>query len=455
MPIDIKLLREDQGGNPELVRESQRKRCANVGLVDEVIALDQEWRKTRFNFDNLAKEFNALNKVIAEKKKASKGQDPCEEEVAKSKDLSNQMEDIKKTEAEILVQVNKKLATIGNIVDDSVPVSDNEDNNAVVRTWGTPSSIVVNGTPGALHHNEVLALLDGYEPERGVKVAGHRAYFLKGAGVLLNQALINYGISFLGARGYTPLQPPYFMNKEVMAETAQLSQFDEELYKVIGDDEKYLIATAEQPISALHRGEWLDETDLPYMYAGISPCFRKEAGSHGKDTWGIFRVHQFEKVEQFIVCAPEKSVELQEQMIRCAEEFYQSLELPYRVINIVSGALNDAAAKKYDLEAWFPGYGTFRELVSCSNCTDYQSRAMEIRCGQKKQGEREKRYCHMLNATLCATERTICCILENYQTPEGLRVPRVLVPFMGGVEFIPYKNKWEPKAEEKKAPAKK
>ncbi|CAE7724151.1 unnamed protein product, partial [Symbiodinium microadriaticum] len=175
-------------------------------------------------------------------------------------------------------------------------------------------------------------------------------------------------------------------------------------------------------------------------YSGVSTCFRKEAGSHGKDTWGIFRVHQFEKVEQFAIVEGdlEKSRAMQEEMSRCAEEFYQSLGFPYRVINIVTGALNNAAVRKFDIECWFPGYNAYRELVSCSNCTDYQSRAMEIRCGVKKLGDREKKYVHMLNSTLCATGRAICCLLETYQEPDGVRVPDVLVPFMGGITFLPF-----------------
>jgi len=254
--------------------------------------------------------------------------------------------------------------------------------------------------------------------------------------------LIQYGLQFLFKRKYTPIQPPFFMKKSVMAETAQLADFDDQLYKVTGnkdDEDMYLIATSEQPISALYRQEWLQPTELPIKYAGFSSCFRKEAGAHGKDTWGIFRIHQFEKIEQFAITTPENSWAEHEDMIKCSEEFYQSLKLPYRVINIVSGALNDAAAKKYDLEAWFPGYGTFRELVSCSNCTDYQSRALDvkIRALNKKEADKENKFVHMLNGTLCATERTLCCILENYQTKEGIKVPDVLVPFVG-VDFIPY-----------------
>lgn len=213
------------------------------------------------------------------------------------------------------------------------------------------------------------------------------------------------------------------MRRDYMAKTAQLEQFDEELYKVTEDEkhresDKYLIATSEQPLSALHDGEWLQSNDLPIRYAGYSTCYRKEAGAHGKDAWGIFRVHQFEKIEQFVLTKPESSWQAFDEMIGISEEFYQSLQIPYQVVAIVSGALNNAAAKKYDLEAWFPFQSEFKELVSCSNCTDYQSRALEIRYGAKQMTEVRKKYVHALNSTLCATERALCCILENYQTDE-------------------------------------
>jgi len=241
--------------------------------------------------------------------------------------------------------------------------------------------------------------------ERGTKISGHRGFFLTDNGVDLNQALINYGLDFLRKRGYKKIQTPFMMRKDMMSKTAQLDQFDEELYKVTGDeDDKYLIATSEQPISAFHSDEWFDrpEQQLPIKYAGYSTCFRKEAGSHGKDTWGIFRVHQFEKIEQvctlllvamlyrpfdsissslssplptsyqFCITDPASSWDMLDTMLGNSEAFYQSLGLPYQVVAIVSGALNNAAAMKYDLEAWFPFQGEYKELVSCSNCTDYR-----------------------------------------------------------------------------------
>lgn len=364
-------------------------------------------------------------------------------------ELIKEKEAIAKKKAEYIVKeqeadkaLRAKVNLVGNIVHPSVPVSNDEENNELIRKW-VPEGVEVSAEKkAALSHHEVLTRLDGYDPERGAKISGHRGYFLKTVGLFLNQALINYGLDFLVKKGYTALQAPVMMNKEVMAKTAQLSQFDEELYKVMdGSDEKYLIATSEQPISAYHSGEWFEQPaeQLPKRYAGYSSCFRREAGSHGKDAWGIFRVHAFEKIEQFCLTEPDQSWDEFEKMIGYAEEFYKSLKIPYRVVAIVSGELNNAAAKKYDLEAWFPFQAEYKELVSCSNCTDYQARNLEIRCGIKKMNETEKKYVHCLNSTLCATERALCCILENYQTEDGLKVPEVLRKYIPGEpEFIPY-----------------
>ena len=361
--------------------------------------------------------------------------------------MLKQKEELQKAKEKLIAEAKEgeaswkaKLSSLGNIVHTSVPTSMDEDNNEVIRTYYHNDVEPVKRTD-ILSHHEVLQRLDGYDQERGANVAGHRGYFLTGVGVDLNLAMINYGLSFLARRGYKKLMTPFFMKKDVMARTAQLSQFDEELYKVTGDGEdKYLIATSEQPISAFHANEWFEKPaeQLPLKYAGYSTCFRKEAGAHGKDTWGIFRVHQFEKIEQFVLTDPEKSWEMFDDMIGHSEEFFKSLGLSYRVVAIVSGALNNAAAKKYDLEAWFPYQGEYKELVSCSNCTDYQSRRLEIRCGVKKMSDREKKYVHCLNSTLCATERAICGLLETWQREDGLEVPPPLVPYMDGRTFIPY-----------------
>merc|ERR1711934_806694 len=275
-----------------------------------------------------------------------------------------------------------------------------------------------------------------------------------GPAVFLQQGLIQLALQVLYTKGYSPLYTPFFMKKEVMKEVAQLSQFDDELYTVVGKgsevegdktvSEKYLIATSEQPIAAFHRDEWISEKQLPIKYAGISSCFRQEVGSHGRDTRGIFRVHQFEKVEQFVICSPheDESWKLMDEMINNAENFCKLLNIPYRIVCIVSGALNNAASKKLDLEAWFPGGGAFRELVSCSNCLEYQARRLRVRYGQTKKMNQSTEYCHMLNGTMCAVTRVICVLLELNQTETGIKVPEILKPWMPKKweEEIPFVN---------------
>ncbi|KAF8246944.1 serine-tRNA ligase [Wilcoxina mikolae CBS 423.85] len=435
--LDVFSFIEERGGNPEAIRESQRRRHASVEIVDEIIQMWNDCKEARYAVTMKGRDANAVQKEIGLKKKAK---EDASELLAKKIQLEAEKKELEAIADAKEKEMNKKLGTIGNIVHDSVPISDNEDNNELIRTWA-PEGVKVEKRD-VLSHHDVLARLDGYEPERGVKVVGHRGYFLKQWGVFLNQALINYGLEFLSSKGYTPLQTPQFMLKDMMAKTAQLEQFDEELYKVVDGDasnDKYLIATSEQPISALHADEWFQNKQLPVRYAGYSTCYRREAGAHGKDAWGIFRVHQFEKVEQFVITEPEKSWEAFDEMIGFSEEFYKSLGIPYRVVAIVSGALNNAAAKKYDLEAWFPFQGEYKELVSCSNCTDYQSRNLDIRYGAVSQTDSIKKYVHCLNSTLCATERALCCIMENYQTEEGFNVPEPLRKYLPGApEFIPF-----------------
>ena len=408
-----------------------------------MIAADATWRDKRWELDNVNSEFNKANKAVSKLKVAK---EDATEAIAAVQAIKERMATIAEEEKAAEAAVHALLCKIGNLVHDSVPVSDDEENNVVYRSFGLDSKRTEEGLP---NHVDLIAMLDIADTERGTDVAGGRGYFLKGAGVLLNQAMINYAIAFLAARGHTPLATPFFMRKDRMAECAQLADFDEQLYKVSGEgDDKYLIATSEQTCCSYLRKRWIQPKELPMRFAGYSTCFRKEAGSHGRDTLGIFRVHQFEKVEQFVAVSPdgEDSWEEMERLLANSEAFYQSLGIPYHVVNIVSGELNDAAAKKYDLEAWFPSSKTFRELVSCSNCTDFQSRRLEVRCGAPGKGpEKKKSYVHLLNSTLTATERSLCCLIENWQTPEGLVVPPALRPYTCGIEFVPFVKKLDKK----------
>jgi len=464
MPIDINELRDYKGGDPAKYRKYMKQRFKPAEWVDEVIAEDEKWRDLTKKKDELRKQVNKIQKEkITPKKKAK---EDCTAEIYEMKAVQQEIKEVEKQLPEIAESRDKLLKRIGNRVDPEVPISNDEDeDNMVIALSPIPleGDGILPASQGTLKytlpetkpltHDELLWRIGGYEPTRGSQVAGHRAYFLTNAGVMLNQAIINYSIAFLAERGYNVVQPPFFMNKDVMASIAQLDDFDEQLYKVSGktDDpdgeskEKYLIATSEQPLCAYHKDDWVEKSSLPLRYAGISTCFRKEAGSSGKDIRGIFRVHQFEKIEQFCLVDDDYEVSQAEhkRMLNAAKEFYDSLGFAYRVVCLVSNELNDAAVKKYDLEAWFPGQNAYRELVSCSNCTDYQARGVGTRCGGKKETKKgdltaRTSYVHMLNATLCATGRGICCLLETYQTPDGVIVPEVLRPYMGGKEFLPF-----------------
>lgn len=381
--LDINDFIAERGGDPAKIKESQRRRHAPEAIVDEVIEMFEDHRKTQYAAGTeMGAKINKVQKDMGANKKNKGDPEEFKQLMQQKDELTKEKLQLEESARQKYVALLKKAKTIGNYVHDSVPMSDNEANNALIRDWA-PEGVKVE-KKDCLSHHEVCVRLAAYDATRGVKLVGHRGYCLTGPGYLLNRALQNYGMDFLMKREYAPNQPPFFMSREAMAKTAQLEEFDEALYKVQEDEkdpatDKYLIATSEQPISAMHEGEWLNNQDLPIKYAGHSTCFRKEAGSHGKDAWGLFRVHQFEKIEQFIFCKPEESWTHFDSMIGTAEDFYKSLKLPYRVVAIVSGALNNAASKKFDLEAWFPFQGEYKELVSCSNCTDYQTRELEIR----------------------------------------------------------------------------
>ncbi|KAG6380147.1 serine-tRNA ligase [Boletus reticuloceps] len=433
MTLDVLSFIDGKGGNAEEIRESQRKRGEPVELVDQVIEMYAEWVKLDYELNGLNKQVNAVQKEIGAKKKAK---EPADDLVAQKKSLDTQVEAKRKETREYELLMRQKASNVGNIVAKDVPVSLTEDDNVTLRTWHPdgPNGQVEKKTVIMPHH-EVLLRLDAMDLERGklfyayacipsssspthtgAKIVGHRGFFFTDDGVDLNQALISYALDFLRKRDYKRIQPPFMVNKDIMGKTAQLSQFDEELYKVIADeDEKYLIATSEQPIrpSMLTNGSKTPKPNSRSTTPATRPASEKKPA-----------------LPVAICGASFASTSLK------SEAFYQSLGLPYRVVAIVSGALNLAASKKCDLEAWFPFQGAHKELVSCSNCTDYQSRRLEVRCGLKSKDQQRKVYVHMLNGTMCATTRTLCCVAENYQTPDGLVIPEVLRPYMQGTGFL-------------------
>ncbi|KAH9249737.1 serine-tRNA ligase [Batrachochytrium salamandrivorans] len=456
MPIDVNLIREGRGGDVEAVRASERKRNGSkpCTTVDDAIQLDKEWRAILQRSELVREE---KNKVVAQVS-SSATKIPTPEQREQSKALSLEIAKLEVELTAIAQRRDEAILKIGNVLHHSVPVADKEEDlEECTTSWGEFTS-----QPGVVPHHQALWMLGAYEPERGSSVAGHRGYYLKGCGVLLNQALINYALDFLIQREFEVVQPPYFMTKNAMKKVSQLSDFEESLYKLEGgdkDNEFFLIATSEQPMCCFHQNETLPLASLPIRYAGYSPCFRKEAGKFGVDTWGIFRVHQFDKVEQFIVCEPdsEQSFAMLERMRENAENFLKSLDLPFKTINVVSGELNLAAAKKYDINAWFPSLKAHKELVSASNCLDYQSRATDTFTVDRDQ---QKKPVHLLNATLCALTRTICCIVENHQgervledgtVQRGVHIPKILLPYMRGVTFLPFVREERDFAQQKSA----
>eukprot|EP00834_Sanchytrium_tribonematis_P001371 NODE_33_length_36935_cov_1.609241.p11 type:complete len:370 gc:universal NODE_33_length_36935_cov_1.609241:6494-7603(+) len=334
--LDILILK--QSNELELLKKSEKSRNSKLS-IDEIVKLDDEYRATKYEMDNTNRKFNEICKEMGNlyKKKDKSNEETKKIEVLKSEKLliENNKKQLIQSQQTKLDNLLKVWKSVGNLVHPSVKVSNDESDNEIIRKWDPhleqvpDSNILKPKTP--LSHHQILDLIGGYSPDQGVKVAGHRGYFLTGVGCKLWRALSNYGIDFLEEREYSQVYTPFYMKKEVMARTAQLSQFDEELYKMVGEEEAYLIATSEQPLSAYHMNEWIEPSKLPIKYAGYSTCFRKEAGSHGKDTWGIFRIHQFEKIEQFVLTSPEKSWEMHESMLSAAEDFYQSVNLFYLV----------------------------------------------------------------------------------------------------------------------------
>jgi seryl-tRNA synthetase len=419
--IDLDLLRKE----PARVEENlaRRRNPVYLTLLAEVRQRDEEWRASLRVSDDLRRRRNEFSRRIGEAR--AKGT-PSPELEAEARALPDALRVAEATEADRLRTRDALLLRIPNLMDDSVPYGASDAENVVVATWGEPN---LDAT-GLRSHGEVLEGLGMAEFDRARRVSGAGFYYLRGGMVLLDLALQRFALDLLAERGFTPVAPPYMLRRAPYEGVTDLADFENVMYKVEGED-LYLIATSEHPLAALYQGEILDEDALPFRLAGVSPCFRKEIGGHGVDQKGIFRVHQFQKVEQFVFCRPEESPALMEELRANAEEVFRRLGVPYRVVNVCTGDLGTVAAKKYDIEAWFPRQQAYREVVSCSNCTDYQARRLGIRLG--KAGRPGKRVPHTLNSTAVATSRGLAVLLEQFQQPDGsVTIPEVLRPYLGG-----------------------
>ncbi|MFZ4177118.1 serine--tRNA ligase [Streptomyces griseoincarnatus] len=419
--IDLRLLRED----PDRVRASQRARGEDVALVDALLSADERRRSSGVRFDELRAEQKSLGKLI--------GRATGDEKSELLKRAEQLKADVKAADAErdaADTETQELLLKLSNLVHPDVPVGGEED-FVTLETHGTVRDFYAEGFEPK-DHLELGQLLGAIDVERGAKVSGSRFYFLTGVGALLELALVNAAMAQATAAGFTPMLTPALVRPQSMAGTGFLGQAAQDVYHLDKDD-LYLVGTSEVALAAYHMDEILDAGKLPLRYAGFSPCFRREAGSHGKDTRGIFRVHQFDKVEMFSYVAPEESQEEHRRLLEWEKQWLTSLELPFRVIDVASGDLGSSAARKYDCEAWIPTQGKYRELTSTSDCTEYQSRRLQIRVREDK----KVRPLATLNGTLCAVPRTIVAILENHQQPDGsVRVPEVLRPYLGGREIL-------------------
>ncbi|MEU6471663.1 serine--tRNA ligase [Streptomyces massasporeus] len=419
--IDLRLLRED----PDRVRASQRARGEDVALVDALLSADERRRSSGVRFDELRAEQKALGKLIP---KAA-----GEEKSELLKKAGQLAADVKAADAErdaAATETQELLQRLGNLVHPDVPVGGEED-FVTLEKHGTIRDFAAEGFEPK-DHLALGQILGAIDVERGAKVSGSRFYFLTGVGALLELALVNAAMAQATAAGFTPMLTPALVRPQSMAGTGFLGQAAQDVYH-LADDDLYLVGTSEVPLAAYHMDEILDADRLPLRYAGFSPCFRREAGSHGKDTRGIFRVHQFDKVEMFSYVAPEDSQAEHQRLLEWEKQWLTSLELPYRVIDVASADLGASASRKFDCEAWIPTQGKYRELTSTSDCTEFQSRRLSIRVRDGKQ----VKPLATLNGTLCAVPRTIVAILENHQQADGsVRVPEVLRPYLGGREVL-------------------
>ena len=414
--LDMKMIRE----NPENIRKMLKDRDVQFDL-DSLLNLDKKRREMIITTDELRKEKNEMSVKISEAKKTGGEATPI---IQKMQLVSQELTKLEEVQHKTELEYSKLALTIPNVLHKSVPCGDDSANKEI-REWGTIPKFNFE----VKDHIDISENLDLLELERAAKTTGARFYYLKNDLVKLNQALLQFGLDFLSEKEYALSQPPYMINRKSMEGAVILDDFEDVIYK-IEEQDLYLIGTSEHAMVSMHANEILDGNSLPARYAAISPCFRKEAGAHGKDQKGIFRVHQFEKIEQFVFSKPEDSWKEHENMLAVTEEFFQKLEIPHRIVLLSSGDMGKISAKTYDLEVWMAGQNAYREVVSCSNCLDYQSRRLKIRFRDKT--NEETQYAHTLNSTLVATERTMVAIIENFQTKDGhVNIPNVLQKYMG------------------------
>ncbi len=426
--IDVRLLRE----NPELIEKDLEKRgkADAKELVSKLVELDKKIREESMKVQELRHLRNKNADDVARMKASGAPQEEIEKKVAYGAQIGKEIDQIEEKVKSFRDEFYALFATIPNLTHETVPLGRSDEDNVEVRRWGQPASFPFKPRD----HMDLGLKLDVIDTEKAAEVSGARFAYLKGDLVMLEFAIVTFVMRYLQERGFKPIIPPVLVKEKMMFGTGFFPLGREDVYKVEGED-LYLAGTAEVPLAGLHADDIIKEEELPRYYAGFSSCFRTEAGAHGKDTKGIFRVHQFDKVEMFVYAKPEDSWAEHEKLIRTAEGIYQQLGIPYRVVNVCSSELGPSAAKKYDLEAWLPGQGKYRELVSCSNCTDYQARRLNI----KYRGKDGKLHLvHTLNSTATAVGRTIVAILENYQQEDGsVLIPEVLRPYMGKDRITP------------------
>jgi seryl-tRNA synthetase len=424
--LDIRFVR----ASPEVVKADLRKRNdpEKIAWVDDLLVKDARSRELKVATDQLRQRRNTIARDINAAKKAGQDASPLMAEAAA---LPQRIRDCDAEQEEIRTAMRSYLMRLPNILHESVPTGKDDTENVVLKKVGIPKTFSYE----IRNHGQLAAEQGWADFERATKTSGAGFYFLKGNLVLLDMALQRYAIDLLVQKGFTPIIPPYMINRTSYEGVTDLGDFEKVMYKIDGDD-AYLIATSEHPIGAMYQDEIFEEKDLPLRLAGISPCFRREIGAHGLDTKGLFRVHQFTKVEQFVYCMPEDSWQIHEELLANAEEIFKGLGLPYRVVNICTGDIGTVAAKKYDIEAWMPRETAYKEVVSCSNCTAYQAVRLNIRVRDKSDFE-SKQWVHTLNSTAIATSRVLRAILENYQQEDGSVVlPDAIRPYMNGREVL-------------------